>query len=250
MSLLLKKNLIKVTLKFLMLGIFSLSTGFFVFCTQLGKQLLSEQPNSAQAQEQSRVLEEQIPATNPLELLKLEQVQQELKLTREQIEQLKQTDTEISSELTKIAENRPSILINSQPRTQEEKGREKVAQILTPEQLNRFKQISLQIYGWKLMSKEEVTEILAITPQQEAKLQVFREQNKQKLSNSLREFKSKNPQECRKVVVDNYQKLIQASQESNRQLLSILEKDQIQTLEYMKGEKFTLNFDKIPAICY
>lgn len=245
-----KNKLIKANIKFLAIGIFTVLTGFLVYRTQLDRELSSDKANSVQAQEQSRVSERQIPGTNPLELLKLEQVQQELGLTREQMQHLGRSNVEIASKLSDSAENRPAILRNSQLRTQEENGREKVAKILNPEQLNRFKQISLQIYGWELMPKEEVTEILAITPEQEQKLQGFREPNKQKLSNYLQEFKSKNPQECQKVLVNNYQQLIQASQEINQQFLSILKQDQVQTLEYMQGEKFELNLNKIPAICF
>ncbi len=245
-----KNKLIKANIEFLAIGIFTiLITGFFLSCSQLDRKFSSNEPNFLQTQEKSRVSEQQIPGTNPLELLKLEQLQQELGLTNEQIAQLKQSNAEITSKLTYLPENRPASLRNSQLRTQEENGRGKVAKILNPEQLNRFKQISLQIYGWELMPKEEVTEILAITPEQEQKLQGFREPNKQKISNSLQEFKSENPQECQKVLVNNYRQLIQASQEINQQFLSILNQDQVETLEYMLGEKFELNLKEIPAIC-
>jgi hypothetical protein len=215
----------------------------------LDQEFSSDQPNFVQAQERSKISERQIPGTNPLELLKLEQIQQELGLSKGQIAQLKQANIKIASKLTNLPPNRPASLRNSQPRTQEENGREKVAQILTPEQLNRFKQITLQVYGWGILSKEEVTEILAITTEQNQELDLFRDQNQQMLSNSLQMTQSKDPEECQKVLVNNYQKLMETSQESYQKLISILDKEQVQTLEYMQGEKFNLNFAEIPAIC-
>jgi hypothetical protein len=212
---------------------------------------LSSNPNVVQAQERSRVSDQEIPGTNPLELLKLEQVQQELGLTTAQIEQLKQANAEIASKLANSGEIvQPNPRIGNSPDfKQAERGREMVAKILSQEQLDRFKQIALQVYGWAIMSKEEVTEILVITPEQNQKLDVFRDQNKQKLSNSLQIPKNNDPKECQKVLVNNYHKLIESSQENNQKLVSILAEDQVQTLAYMRGERFDLNLDKIPAIC-
>jgi outer membrane receptor for Fe3+-dicitrate len=211
----------------------------FLGCSKQSADLASD-PNLVQAQERNRTPDRQIPGTNPLELLKLEQVQQELGLTNAQIDQLRQANAEIASKLTNSG--LPSKQLADQ-------AREKVAQILSQDQLNRFKQIAFQIHGWAIMSKEEVTEILVITPEQEQKLQVFREQNKDKLNNSLQVVNNRNPQECQKVLVNNYQKLMAASQESNQKLASILTADQLKILTYIKGEKFELNLTKIPAIC-
>ena len=242
---------IEVRSKFLAIRIFTMLTGLLVSCSQLGQEFSSDEPNFVQTQERSRVSERQIPGTNPLELLKLEQVQQELGLSKVQIEHLRQINAEIDSKLANSAEIVPPNPTsgNSPDFQQAERSREKVAQILNQEQLNRFKQIALQVYGWAIMSKEEVTEILAITPEQNQELDLFRDQNQQKLSNSLQITQSNDPKECQKVLVNNYQKLIETSQESNQKLVSILDEEQVQTLEYMQGEKFDLNLAEIPAIC-
>lgn len=251
-SLFVKKNsLIKANIKFLALGIFSVLNGFFLSCSQLDREFSSNKPSFVQNQERSRVSDRQISGINPLELLKLEQVKQELELSTTQIENLKQINVEIDSKLAKseaiVSPNIESV--NSPDFQQAESSREQVAQILSQEQLSRFKQIALQVYGWAIMSKEEVTEILAITPEQNQELAGFRQQEQQKLRNYLQIPQSKNPNECQKVLVNNYEKLIETTQESNQKLSSILNEDQVQTLLYLQGEKFDLNLAEIPAVC-
>lgn len=246
-----KNNLIRANIKFLMVGIFTALTSFSLSCNQLGQEFLSDEPNFVQTQERSRVSNRKIPGTNPLELLRLEQVKKELGLNSTQIELLGRIKVEIDSNLANSGGTAPPnpTSRNSTEFQQAERSREKVAQILSQEQLSRFKQIALQVYGWAIMSKEEVTEILAITPEQNQELALFRDQNEQKFKNSLQITQSNDPKECQKVLVSNYQKLIETSQERNQKLVSILDEEQVQTLQYMQGEKFDLNLAEIPAIC-
>jgi hypothetical protein len=145
----------------------------------------------------------------------------------------------------------PSDKSSSHPGDQEGKqtGREKVTAILSEEQLERFAQILLQIYGVSLMPEEDVTEVLSITPEQNDKLNELRQQNRDKLKNSLERVQSNDPDECLQIWTDNYQKIIDAGKQSNLKIYSILKEDQVKTLEATKGEKFELDLTKLPPIC-
>jgi Spy/CpxP family protein refolding chaperone len=184
-----------------------------------------------------------IPGTNPLELMKIKQIQDELALTEEQMNQLKEVEVQV--------DRTPSDKSSSHPGDQEGKqtGREKVTAILSEEQLERFAQILLQIYGVSLMPEEDVTEVLSITPEQNDKLNELRQQNRDKLKNSLERVQSNDPDECLQIWTDNYQKIIDAGKQSNLKIYSILKEDQVKTLEATKGAKFELDLTKLPPIC-
>jgi hypothetical protein len=209
--------------------------------TDTGSQTPSQPPTDTGSQTPPES-ERPIPGTNALELMKLKQVQDELGLTEQQIEELKQVEGGV---------NRTPDSSERDPGAQQEgqTGRDKVTQILTEEQLQRFSQILLQVYGVSLMPEADVTEALSITPEQNEKLNELRAKNKEKLRNSLERPSSNDPEVCKQVWANNYQKIMDAAKDSNLKIYSILKEDQVKTLEATKGEKFELDLTKAPPLC-
>ena len=100
----------------------------------------------------------------PAALLASKQVQEELKLTDEQKDSIKKLAREMRPAR---GEGRPD---REEMQKRAEKFDKKLAEILKPEQMDRFKQIRIQIQGPRAFSNTEVVKALAITDEQQKKV--------------------------------------------------------------------------------
>lgn len=183
------------------------------------------------------------PGSDPLQLLQVKEVQQELGLTKDQI-----------AKLEKIAQKyRPQVNQSSRGSTQEQKiflqrnvdeSRQEVAKVLKPKQIDRFSQIVLQVNGWNpepLVSRTRGTtsnapqDPLKLTLDQQKKLSGIQGETEQEMINTLQAFRTRGAS-----AAELCQKMDQLREQRNQQMLSTLSEEQRAALEKLKGKPFVL----------
>ncbi|MDJ0845823.1 hypothetical protein [Crocosphaera sp.] len=196
------------------------------------------------------------PASDPLRLLQSEKVQKELNLTSEQIENIDRVRTQAQQQLSEFRGGS-----NSQEdiKRQIEQTKQQVATILEPRQLERFREILLQVNGWhpesgpgnRAANKQHSSTLtlsspIQLTPKQRERLQDLQQET---LENIGRHFSppesntrtSPNPPQmsCNPVNTNRnaIEPLVDAYQEKT---LGILSNEQQATLEELKGEPFEI----------
>jgi hypothetical protein len=188
--------------------------------------------------------------TDPLELIQSEQVKTELNITDDQIAQLKTLEEELRAtlkqktsgidmkELQKDDAKIKALYADIDKDIQA--SREKVGQILKPEQIQRLRGISLQLFGFGVLTLADVEQDLKITPEQKAEMDTLREELFKNMKASW-EIPTGTAEEKQKIIANNRKKMDQIVQENNSKALALLTDEQKQTLETLKGEKFVLD---------
>ncbi len=186
--------------------------------------------------------------TDPLELFQNPQIRKEINLTDEQATKIKGISDQFRQRVRALVsglklgqmepEEREKKLDQIKGELEKEVGvaRNEVGKVLTPEQLKRFKEITLQIYGFGILSYEHFIQELKLTPEQQAKLKKLRDDTWAKMRINL-----KVPQkgsDNRQVIAANRKRMDQILQESNAKALAILTPEQQKILEMLKGKKF------------
>ncbi|NJN08153.1 MAG: hypothetical protein HC815_09200 [Richelia sp. RM1_1_1] len=193
-----------------------------------------------------------ISNSDPLSLLsKSEQVKQELNLTDEQISQLQQLQKDMLADIEKIkSEPRPkeSDKQNGKKEINDKRldVQKRVEEILKPEQIERSKQIFLQLYGYGPLTHELFKSDLKLTAEQESKLQ---ELNKEMFVNVYKSWK--NPigtqEEQNKILVENALEAERIVVDTNNKATALLTPEQEKTLETLKGKEFKLDTSKLKS---
>jgi Spy/CpxP family protein refolding chaperone len=186
--------------------------------------------------------------TDPLELFQNPQIKKEINLTEEQAAKIKAIGDQFRQRVRALVsglnlgemepEEREKKLDQIKGQLEKEVGvaRNEVGEVLTPEQLKRFKEITLQIYGFGILSYEHFIQELKLTPDQQAKLKKLRDDTWAKMRINL-----KVPQkgaDNRQIIAANRKRMDQILQESNAKALAILTPEQQKILETLKGKKF------------
>lgn len=189
------------------------------------------------------------PDTDPLELLQSDQVKQELKITDEQAGKIQQVSQNFRQELKQTysglnlsglpPEQQSQKLqeVSGQVQQDIDQTRQEIGKVLTPEQVNRFKQISLQIYGFGVLNSDQFTQDLKLTADQEKQLNDLRQQVVEKMRASW-EVPPTDAQKRTEVIDANRKRMEQILQQSNEEALAVLTPEQKKTLDTLKGEKF------------
>jgi hypothetical protein len=192
---------------------------------------------------------QRIPGANPLELLKLTQVRSELELDQQQINKLHSLESRFYSKL-EPPEN-PEADQNPVGAYQEKRSYEEnqrlITQLLTPKQMDRFKEIVLQVYGWGTITPEELDEILVLTSQQKKEIETIRISLQQQLKTALKIPDS--PQKCESTVKANFQQLAAINQNTEIQMKQVLTAKQYKVFNDLRGGNFTLNLDNLAYLC-
>jgi hypothetical protein len=188
--------------------------------------------------------------TDPLALIQSEQVRKELNITDDQIAQLKTVEQELRAtlkqktsgldmkELQKDDAKLKALYADLDKDIQQ--SREKIGKILTPEQVKRIREISLQQFGFGVLTLADVSQDIKITPEQQAEMDKLREQLFKDMKTAW-EVPSGTDEERQKIIANNRKKMDQIVQASNDKALALLTDEQKATLETLKGEKFTLD---------
>ncbi|MEN9214098.1 MAG: Spy/CpxP family protein refolding chaperone [Gloeomargarita sp. DG02_4_bins_56] len=186
--------------------------------------------------------------TDPLELFQNPQIKKELALTDEQAAKIKAISEQFRKDaralvsglnLAQMEPNeRAKKLDEIKDQMEKEIGdaRNEVGQVLTPDQLKRFKEITLQIYGFGILSYEHFIEELKLTPEQQAQLKKLRDDTWTSMRVNL-----KVPQkgaDNRQIIATNRKRMDQILLDSNAKALAILTPEQQKILDTLKGKKF------------
>lgn len=188
--------------------------------------------------------------SDPLKLLQSSQLKEELKLTDEQISQLKQLQKDLLADIEKI-KSEPLPKANEKPNNQGiEQQRiniqERVESILKPEQITRAKEIFLQLYGYGPFTYQFFTSDLKLTPEQDEK---FNDLARQSIFNIHKGWKqlTGSQEEKNKTLIQNVQIVEQIVIDTNKQAVALLTPEQQKTLEKLKGKEFKLDINKLKS---
>ncbi|APB33799.1 hypothetical protein GlitD10_1477 [Gloeomargarita lithophora Alchichica-D10] len=186
--------------------------------------------------------------TDPLELFQNPQIKQEIGITDEQSTKIKAIGDQFRQDTRALVKGlnlgqmapaeRDKKLDEIKDEMEKEIGeaRTAVEQVLTPEQLKRFKEITLQIYGFGILSYENFVQELQLTPEQQTQLKKLRDDTWSSMRVNL-----KVPEpgaDSKQIIATNRKRMDQILQESNGKALAVLTPDQQKLVENLKGTKF------------
>jgi Spy/CpxP family protein refolding chaperone len=103
---------------------------------------------------------------NPFAMVRHKAVQEELKISKEQQEKLKDVMTKIRDQLLELIENGE----REKARALIKKHEKDVLQVLRPEQVKRLKEVILQVHGIWAMTVPETAKELQLAPDQQEKI--------------------------------------------------------------------------------
>ncbi|WP_041933089.1 hypothetical protein [Gloeothece verrucosa] len=196
--------------------------------------------------------------TDPLELLQSDQLKTELKITPDQETKIKQITQDFRGKLQQIYGN---VNLNGLPPAEQSKKleevsgpvqeeinktRQEIGKVLSPNQVKRFKEITLQIYGFGVLNSDQYAQDLKLTDEQQKKIGTIRTQMISKMRTSW-QIPPSDKQEKEKVIDTNRKVMEGIIKESNDEVLAVLTPDQKKSLESLKGEKFDFKPPAPPA---
>ena len=171
----------------------------------------------------------------PIQLLQVDEVQAELKLTAEQREKVDATHDEFMTARRQIfAEaDKESGVRGSKMKELKDKNAEKLTEVLDQAQRKRLREIVLQVNGASELDGKEVAEELKITPEQKKQLAEVRKAN------------AKARREALKALEDGgegsrSEKLSELQTNGDKKLLEVLTPEQRKQFEGMQGKKVKL----------
>jgi Spy/CpxP family protein refolding chaperone len=174
-------------------------------------------------------------------LLRLDQVQKELNLTDDQKEKIKT----LTQDLMPGRPPEGQAPSREERQARMEKARKALADILKPEQMERFKQIEIQVQGAAALMNPDIAKTLAITDDQKAKLKAIGDETRekmQKLFESMRDL-SRDEREAKRT--ENQKAIRELGKEAMDKSLAVLTSEQRDKFEKMKGKKFDLDFSAL-----
>ena len=186
-----------------------------------------------------------------LGLLRLEQVQGELKLSEEDVAKVKKIGEELSAEMGQQYSALREIEDRNEQRAKmtelrdefDGKAREKLQDVLTREQMMRLYQIRMQVRSVvESLDNRYVARRLELTDEQKEKLaQVNKDMQaaRSELFGGMREASQEQRGEM-------YQKLRKIGTDADEKALALLTDEQKQAFEEMKGEKIELEMRRGP----
>ena len=182
------------------------------------------------------------PGGGMLMLLQNEKVQKEIELDADQKEKIQKLAAETREtmrsrmgDMSNLSrEERQTKMTEMRKEMQEEaaKTQKKVEGILLPKQLERIKQIQLQLQGVMALANPEVAKELGLTDDQKAKIKSI---NEEAMKARREMFAGGRPS------AEDREKMTKAREENETKLMDVLTADQKEKLEKMKGEKFDVS---------
>ena len=183
--------------------------------------------------------------TDPLHLLQTAKVKKELKITDEQSAKLakiaEKYDREAASKLGKgRADGLSAQAIRETGDKLIESSRQEVSTVLNAEQLNRLKQILLQVNGAEALQDKEVAKQVGLTAEESTKLQNLLAQTNDKLRGIIGTARSSDPNQTQKIIGANTRSAEKIDDHAQSQYLGVMTAEQKQKLEALRGAPFTL----------
>ncbi len=185
-------------------------------------------------------------------LLTLEAVQKELELVSEQKEKLKDVAEKAGAKARESfaamgklrdasEEERKAKFeeMGNTMRAQAEQTKKQIEEILLPHQVERLKQITLQIRGLGALEDKEVQDALGITEQQKEKMKSLGESAIEKFRGMMGRGGDENERKARR------EKMESARKELEGQILDILTPEQKEKFDKMKGAKIDIDMSQL-----
>lgn len=198
------------------------------------------------------------PGASPLDLIQNSQVKKELDLTETQSAKLQQIEEKLKSQsqssftnlnLEKLdaqAREQKLLALSAQIEKQSQASQKEVASILQPEQLKRLKEITLQLYGWGVLTSSQFTQELQITSQQQQQLKELRQQMLRQISQNWPIPENDTPEAQQTAREVFRQTMDRITRQSNQQAFAVLTPEQQKMIDTLKGRKFELDPAQMP----
>jgi hypothetical protein len=186
---------------------------------------------------------------DPLALIQSDAFKKELNITAEQSAKLVEVQNELKS---KVSKKNASLgdMKGLDAKAKEEKlktaakeleietkaSREKIGQILKPEQIKRMKEIFLQIYGWGPLTRSDFQAELKLTAEQTKMMDTINDQMAASMRTSWET--PADPTKLESILSANRKKMDAIMKSSNAKSLEVLTAEQKTILETLKGKKF------------
>jgi hypothetical protein len=189
--------------------------------------------------------------TDPLHLLQTAKVKQELKITDDQSAKLAKVAAKYDQEAASKLGNVQLQGLSGQHKVGKEQeirdtgdkliesSRQEVSSILNPDQLNRLKQILLQVNGAEALQDKEVAKQVGITPDEAAKIQKVHAETSSMLRQSLGMPKNGGATQPQ-MLGANVRAADKINNHAQDQYMGALTTDQKQKLDKLRGAPFTL----------
>jgi Spy/CpxP family protein refolding chaperone len=186
-----------------------------------------------------------------LGLLKLEQVQKELKLTEELLGKVKKVDEEITAEMTKESAALREIEDRDQRRAKmteladklDAKSAEKLGDVLSKEQMTRLQEVRMQVRSVvDSLGNKAVAEKLKVTEEQKTKLAEINKDLQAKRTELFAGMRDAT-EEQRAEAMKKFRKV---RSDADEKALALLTPEQKKAFEDMRGKKFELEAAPAP----
>jgi hypothetical protein len=118
--------------------------------------------------------------------------------------------------------------------------KKKLAEILNPRQLQRLKEIRLQVEGPAAISNYEVAAALDLTRDQRAKLETIQNKLASQMTEVIQELKGLTADEREAAKPEIKERLQYLREEFSRKALKVLNPEQLKKFEQMQGKKLKL----------
>jgi len=183
--------------------------------------------------------------TSLVGLVSLEQVQKELKLSDEQVGKVKEAVEKLQAELREQSAALREITDPEARRAKrteltdqlDRKVREQLREVLSGEQMMRLYQIRVQVGGpLYALNNPRIADRLKLTDEQKQKAAELQKATQQKTAEGRRGMANLSQEERRQKTAE----LREITNKANAEALGLLNADQKEALEKMKGEEFKL----------
>lgn len=177
-------------------------------------------------------------------LLRLETVQEELEITPDQQEALKKLAEQMrptrpeGADFRSMSEEERGEFFQKMREEAVKKAaemKEKLEEVLFPEQTSRLEQIALQVRGVQALNDDDVATELGITDDQKKELEEVRDSMREEMGAKAREmFANRGEGDNPREAIAEFRKAMETK------ILAVLTDEQQTKFEEMKGEKFEM----------
>ena len=187
------------------------------------------------------------PGGNLLGLLRNQDVQNDLQLTTDQKDKLRDAAQgmgnmrERMQGLQDLSQEQRQAKMQEIMKEMQEKTEKQLAEILQPAQLQRLKEIRLQVMGAAALALPEVAKALDITAEQTEKLKAIQQQLQEKRREAMQGAADLSQEEREKMR----ETMQQMAKDATAKALEVLTPQQKEAFEKLKGKKIDIDLSTL-----
>jgi Spy/CpxP family protein refolding chaperone len=195
------------------------------------------------------------PAAEAFRLLRLEEIQKELQLTDEQKAKLRdlaeksfarmREEWNATRDLSPEERRKKAEELRAKSQERFDEIRKKIEEILLPFQIQRLKEIRVQMLGVRALRDAEVAKALGLTDEQKEKLQAIEKESREKMQSFFGNVQNLSPEERRAKFNQMRDKFREAVKETQEKALKVLTPAQLDALEKLKGKKVDIDLSRL-----